>query len=247
MICSIIIGRKGSKGFPGKNNTKIFGLSLFEYPILASLNSHNVDKVFLATDCPVIIKKSNKYKKRGLNYIKRPKELNNDKALGDDVFKFCYDKINNKYPNLIEFVVLLFANAPNINGEMIDKGVNFLRNNKSFDSIVSVSQYNMWSPLRARKLNNKGELIPFVPFRHFSKDKNLNCDRDSQGNVYFADMSLSVVRPRCLEDMKNNLLPQRWMGKKIAPLFCTAGADIDYEWQIPQAKYCIQKLNNGKQ
>ena len=95
--------------------------------------------------------------------------------------------------------------------------------------------------------NNKGELIPFVPFRHFSNNKNLNCDRDSQGNVYFADMSLSVVRSRCLEDMKNNLLPQRWMGKKIAPLFCAAGADIDYEWQIPQAKYCIQKLNNGKQ
>lgn len=240
MICSIVIGRKGSKGFPGKNNTKILGKSLFEYPILASLKSTNVDKVFLATDCPVIMKKSIKYKKKGLNYIRRPKELNDDKALGDDVFKFCYDKIKKEYAESIEFVILLFANAPNINAKMIDKGVDFLRKNKSFDSIVSVSKYNMWSPLRARKLNNKGELIPFVPFKYFSKNKNLNCDRDSQGDVYFADMSLSVVRPKCLENMKNNLLPQKWMGKKIAPLFCIAGADIDYEWQIPQAKYWIQ-------
>jgi len=244
MICSIVIGRKGSKGFPGKNNTKILGKSLFEYPILASLKSKNVDKVFLATDCPVIIKKSIKYKKKGLNYISRPRELNNDKAIGDDVFKFCYDKIKNDYAKSIEFIILLFANAPTINAKMIDEGVDFLRKNKSFDSIVSVSKYNMWSPLRARKLNNKGELVPFVPFRHFSKDKNLNCDRDSQGNVYFADMSLSVVRPKCLENMKNNLLPQRWMGKKIAPIFSQAGFDIDYSWQLPGLKYWIK--NYGK-
>ena len=42
----------------------------------------------------------------------------------------------------------------------------------------------------------------------------LNCDRDSQGDVYFADMSLSVVRSKCFKDMENNLLPQKWMGKK---------------------------------
>ena len=59
-----------------------------------------------------------------------------------------------------------------------------------------------------------GTLKPFVKFEYFGNPKTLNCDRDSQGNVYFADMSLSIVRPKCLENLKDGLLPQKWMGKK---------------------------------
>ena len=59
-----------------------------------------------------------------------------------------------------------------------------LSKNKKFDSAVSVSKYNMWSPLRARKLNKDGSLIPFVPFETFGNPKTLNCDRDSQGDVF---------------------------------------------------------------
>ena len=43
----------------------------------------------------------------------------------------------------------------------------------------------MWSPLRARKLDKKGLLKPFVRFEYFGNPKTLNCDRDSQGDVYF--------------------------------------------------------------
>ena len=99
----------------------------------------------------------------------------------------------------------------------------------------------MWSPLRARKLRKNGSLKPFVPFETFGNPKTLNCDRDSQGDVYYADMSVSVVRPKCLEEMKNGLLPQKWMGKVIAPIKSEAGFDLDYEWQVPLAEYWIKK------
>ena len=94
------------------------------------------------------------------------------------------------------------ANAPTITGKLINKGINILRRNKNFDSAVTTSVYNMWSPLRARKTDNFGLLKPFVPFENFGNPKTLNCDRDSQGNVHYADMSVSVVRPECLENMK---------------------------------------------
>ena len=35
----------------------------------------------------------------------------------------------------------------------------------------------------------------------FGNVNKLNCDRDSQGDVYYADMAVSVVRPKCLENM----------------------------------------------
>ena len=242
MISAIIIGRKGSKGFKGKNTTNIFGKPMFYYPLEQALKSKYISKIFLATDCEIMKKKSRKFIKRGLELINRPDHLNDDKALGDDVFKYCHDFVTKKYGNQ-NLNVLLFANAPMITHKMIDKGITFLKKNKKFDSIVSVSRYNMWSPLSARKLSKNGNLVPFVPFKHFAKGKkiqDLNCDRDSQGDVYFADMSLSVVRSKCFKNMRNNLLPQKWMGKKIAPLFSWGGADIDYPWQLPQAKFWIK-------
>ena len=131
-----------------------------------------------------------------------------------------------------------------INAELINKGVKFLRKNKTFDSAVTTSIYNMWSPLRARRLMKDGSLKPFVPLETFGNPKTLNCDRDSQGDVYFADMSVSVVRPKCLEEMNKGLLPQKWMGNKIAPIKSESGFDLDYVWQIPIAEYWIK--NNFK-
>src|SRR5262249_44931987 len=116
----------------------------------------------------------------------------------------------------IELMVLLFANAATITSELIDKGIDILRNDETFDSAVTTSVYNMWSPLRARKLDAHGCLKPFVPFETFGNPQTLNCDRDSQGDVHFADMSVSVVRPKCLEHLSEGLLPQRWMGQRIA-------------------------------
>ena len=86
--------------------------------------------------------------------------------------------------------------------------------------------------------------MPFVPFKSFGNPLKLNCDRDSQGNVYYADMSVSVVRPKCLENIDNGLLPQKWMGKKIAPIKSDAGFDLDFEWQVPQLKYWLKKIGN---
>ena len=85
---------------------------------------------------------------------------------------------------------------------------------------------------------------PFVPFKTFGNPKTLNCDRDSQGDVYFADMSVSVVRPKCLENITKGMLPQKWMGNKIAPIKSKAGFDMDYDWQIPLAEHWIK--NNKK-
>ena len=44
MICALMIGRKGSKGFPNKNIKKVFGKSICEYPIIAAKKSKLIDK-----------------------------------------------------------------------------------------------------------------------------------------------------------------------------------------------------------
>jgi len=236
-----MIGRAGSRGFPGKNTFKILKRPMCEYPLIAAKKSKFVNKIYVATDCNKITKISKKY---NAELIERPHKLNTNSALGDHVFEYGYFEIKKKLKKEnknIDFIVLLFANAPTINFKLIDKGINILKKNKKFDSAVSTSIYNMWSPLRARKLNKEGYLYPFVPFETFGNPKTMNCDRDSQGNVFFADMSVSVVRPKCLEKLKSGLLPQKWMGKKIAPIFSEGGCDIDYKWQVPGAEFWLKK------
>ncbi len=241
MICALMIGRANSVTLPGKNIFPILGRKLCEYPLLAASKSKYIDRIFVSTDCSVISKTSKDYK---ADVIKRPSELATNKALGEDAFRHGYfeiKKIIESENKKIELVVLLFANAPTITAKLIDEGIEILQKNKNLDSAVTTSIYNMWSPLRARKVDSQGTLQPFVPFETFGDPKELNCDRDSQGNVYYADMSASVVRPYCLEKLEDGLLPQKWMGKKIAPIHSWGGCDVDYEWQIPMVEFWLKK------
>ena len=239
MICALMLGRKGSMGFPGKNLFPVLGRPLTEYPLLAALHSKNVDKIFVSTDDNEIMKLG---KKHGAEIIVRPPELASKTALGEHAYLHGYKVIKEKIrPDEIELMILLFCNAATITAGTIDQGIEMLRNNPEADSAVTVSAYNMWSPLRARRENKEGYLLPFVPFESFGDPKTLNCDRDSQGEVWFADMSVSIVRPRCLENLGDGLLPQKWMGRRILPIKQWGGLDVDFEWQIPQVEFWLKK------
>lgn len=239
MIAALLIGREGSIGFPGKNIYPVLGRPLAYYPMQAALNAKQIDKVYLSTDSEKLMALA---KKNGAEIIKRPAELCTKEALGEDVFVHGYRIIKEFNSGKdIELIVLLFCNAATVTSEIIEEGIKILREDPSLDSAVTVSRYNMWSPLRARKIDADGLLKPFVAFDYFGDPKTLNCDRDSQGDVWFADMGVSIVRPRCLENISEGLLPQKWMGKKIYPLKQWGGCDVDYEWQIPLVEYWLKK------
>jgi CMP-N-acetylneuraminic acid synthetase len=240
-IAALLLGRGGSSGFPGKNLYKVLGRPLMAYPLMAAGGSKCVDRIFVSTDSEEIMAVGRKY---GAEIIVRPPELCTNTALGEDSYAHGYRVIRDLLAvegKNVELIVLLFANAATVSGELIDEGIGILRKDTTLDSAVTVSRYNMWSPLRARKLDSQGCLQPFVPFETFGDPKNLNCDRDSQGDVFFADMGLSIVRPHCLEHLEDGLLPQKWMGRRIAPIHSWGGCDVDYEWQIPGVEYWLRE------
>ena len=241
MIAALLLGRKGSVGFPGKNFYPVLGRPLMVYPLLAALRAKCVDQVYVSTDDEKIMDISRQH---GAEIIIRPPELATKTALGEHAYVHGYRVIRDKMRESgseIELVVLLFCNAATILAETIDEGVSILRNNPEYDSAVTVSCYNMWSPLRARKIGDDGLLHPSVPFETFGDPKTLNCDRDSQGDVWFADMGVSIVRPRCLENLDEGLLPQKWMGQKIYPLKQWGGCDVDYEGQMSSVEFWLEK------
>lgn len=238
MIAALLLGREGSLGFPGKNTVPVLGRPLMAYPLLAVRHARSVDEVYVSTDSPRIREISKEY---GAALIDRPPELCTATALGEDAYAHGYRHILGALKKDIELIVLMFCNGATITARTIDGGIDALRRDPTLDSAVTVSRYNMWSPLRARKVGPDGLLQPFVPFATFGDPKTLNCDRDSQGDVWFADMSVSIVRPRCLDNLHEGQLPQKWMGRRIYPLKQWGGLDVDYDWQVPQVEFWLRK------
>ena len=241
MICSLILGRKGSVGFPGKNLHKVQGHPLAWFPMNAALKTPEIDRHFISTDDPELMRLGIE---TGFDVIERPAHLATSVALGDDAYKHGYQHICELLGRKPDLLVLLFCNAPTVNPSLISKGIKLLHENPKADSAVTVSRYNMFSPVRARKIADDGTLQPYIPFEHHPDPAAINCDRDSQGDVWFADVAVSVVRPNNLDNLEQGLLPQRWMGRNILPIHNEAGLDMDYEWQIGQVDWWLKNYSS---
>jgi len=224
---AILLGRKGSEGFPGKNTHPVLGRPLAWYALRAASEALGPEACFLSTDDEAL--------KRiawdlGMGVIERPEELATREALGEDAFAHAWSVV--RAILRVDILALMFCNAPTVTPGIIRQGIRILNRNR-------VSRYNMWSPPRARRIGEDGLLHPFVPLRVFGDA--LTCDRDSQGDVWFADMGVSVVRPRCLEKMAEGIPPQRWMGRRIYPLAQEGGLDVDFAWQIPYVERWLKE------
>ena len=220
-VVSLVIGKKKSVGFPGKNVMKINGFPSCEYAFMAS-KKLKIKNLFVSTDCPTIQKISKKYK---AIFIERPKKLALPESLTEDVLKHAYMEIKKKCK--ADIIVLLFANNPAISIELAKDGIKKLKKNNSYDSAFSVCKYNMFSPARARKII-KNQIKSFVNLKHI---KNVSSIRSSQGDVYFCDLSVQIIRSRVFENMDKGMQPFQWMGKKSYPLINSYGFDIDEKWQ----------------
>ena len=231
MIVGILIGRGGSVGLPNKNVLPLLNRPMMTYPLLAAQNSKFVDEIYVSTDSLEIMDVAKKFKAK---IIDRPKELATSEATVEDVFVHAYEFIKRQSKEKIEYIVILMCNAVSVLPDTIDKGIEVLRSKAEFDSAVTVSGYNMFSPIRARKIDKDGSLVPFVPFDKFNFK--IDSNRQKQDTVYFHDCGTSVVRVKCLENIKEGLLPQTWMGKKIFPLVQDGVLDVDYEYELKIAE-----------
>jgi len=233
MIPALAIGREGSTGFPEKNVSELLGRPLCWYPMKAAQESELVDITYVSTDFDEIMRIGDEM---GINTIKRDPELATSDASSKDAFKDGYEMIKERESEDIEAVVLLFCNSPTMTAEMIDEGIRVLAQDDELDSVVPVSKYNMRSPVRAHKINEKR----FKPFFNPDKIEGASTDRDTQADTYFADCSFFVVRPRCF-NFGNGRPPFPWIGTEVYPLENWGGLDIDFEWQVPQARYWLQE------
>lgn len=215
----------------------IEGHPMVWWPLMAASETPEIDRIYVSTDDPDICAVAANF---GAEIIERPPHLASKEALGEDAYVHAHQVILSQAAEEPEAYVLLMANAVTVSPRQLSEGIGVLRDRPDVDSAVTVSRYNMWSPLRARRASADGTLQPFVRLETFGDPATLDCDRDSQGDVWFADMGTSIIRPRNLDHLHSGLLPQKWMGRRIFPIRNEGGLDVDYPYQVPQAAWWLR-------
>ena len=87
MVIALIMGRKGSQGFPGKNLHEVLGRPLAIYPMKAARDCPEIDAAYISTDDERLMALG---REQGIEVIERPPELCTSEALGEHVYVHAY-------------------------------------------------------------------------------------------------------------------------------------------------------------
>ncbi|MBH11280.1 MAG: hypothetical protein CMG74_13190 [Candidatus Marinimicrobia bacterium] len=228
MNIAIQLAKDISRGVPGKNQKIINGLPLYQHTLNRLLKSNKVDEIFVSTDS---IEIASNIEPLDLNILMRSGEIAHPDCLTENVLSDSLEQINKKFNISPDIVCVVFSNAPTFDPTRLDKAIEILEKTPELDSVFSVCEYNMFTPIRARKINKDGISTPFCNLEQFGDITNAN--RDNIGNCYFADLTIQVTRTHWIENVWDGPAPIRWMGSNSYAMKGGFGFDIDAEWQWP--------------
>jgi D-3-phosphoglycerate dehydrogenase / 2-oxoglutarate reductase len=222
MIVALVCGRAENQPFPGRNTFPLLGRQLMVYPLLAALNSAQVDKVYLSTDDAGMARVANH---TGAEVIERKNDSHSESATLEQVIQSGYIEIKNRLNEPIEALVVMLANAPTVTDKLINQGIEILRSQPELDAVVSISQHNEYHPNLAVQFTKDGLL------RQYANSTDVLMD-----DAYFPDSLLYVIRPekffKASQQTSTNTIVDI-STQKVAALVHEGYGDVDYPWQIP--------------
>ena len=228
-IYALQTARAGSKSVPNKNIMDIKGKPLYLHNVLYALDSDLIKDVYISTDYNVIHDKASHY---GYKSISRPEYLCLDDSSHRDTMLHGLEEIEKDTGEVCDYLVVLFGNTLGARTIDLDNAINMITNNPELDSVQSVSEYTMFNPFRAFKIEN-GMLNTIVDqefIRSNLKGKLAN-DRNSAGKSYFMNGSFWIIKRQTLID-NNGLLPFPFLGNNIGAYIQDTMMEIDAPWQI---------------
>jgi CMP-N-acetylneuraminic acid synthetase len=234
-VAALLIGKETSLGLPGKNYMQLLARPLCVYPLLAAKHCSAIEMTFVSTDSPTL---ENLAALHGADIIVRPKDLGLSTTPTESVFVHGYEEIRRRV-GALDYLFLMFANSADVLPQLLLDALALLRVRPDLDAVISVSKYNMFSPLRARRVDDKGRTTSMISELNIHAESTF--DRDVMGDIYFADFGVQVVRPeRCLVDVESGSLPFKWLGQHQGAIVKEFGFDIDSMWQVPVIEYWLR-------
>ena len=227
-VYALQTARAGSKSVKSKNTMLFDDKPLFQHPVEKALESKLIKKVYISTDIYLIKRNSDNLPYR---IISRPESLAGDDSSHHDVMIHGICEIEKREEEDVDILVILLGNSLGAEGKELDKAVQFLIDNPGYDSVQSVSEFNMFNPFRAFTIEND-LLKTYMDQKVISsgtKIDNVN-DKNSAGDIYFANGSFFICRKDVLMK-REGFLPFPWLGYKIKPWVQEVTMEIDAYWQ----------------
>lgn len=134
---AIIPARGGSKGLAGKNLLALGGLPLVGRAVLAALKAPSIDRVYVTSDDPEILKCAARY---GAQTITRPDALSTDTCSSESALKHALESIQERHP-LPEHFFFIQCTSPFLRADDLEKAVTLFRQS-SADSLFSGTPFH---------------------------------------------------------------------------------------------------------
>ncbi len=228
-IYALQTARAGSKSVPNKNIMEIKGKPLYLHNVLSTLESELIKDVYVSTDYKIIHDNASKY---GYKTIERPENLCQDTSSHQETMLHGMLEIESRTGDICDYLVVLFGNTLGARTIDLDNAINMLINNPKLDSVQAVSEYTMFNPFRAFKIEDG--LLNTIVDQSFIRNNlkgNLSNDRNSAGKSYFMNGSFWIIKREILIN-NDGLLPFPFLGNTIGAYIQDTMMEIDAPWQI---------------
>ena len=191
MNIAIIPARGGSKRIPRKNIKLFHGKPMIAYSIEAARKSKCFDKIIVSTDDQEIAEVAKKYGAE-VPFI-RPSLLSDDHTGTNDVIVHAIEFL--KHSGIVlEYIACIYATAPFLTYQIIQKGMNLLEQHKDADYSVTVAKYP-FPVQRALKLQQNGRLTLNDPEYAMARSQDLDEYCHDAGQLYCGRAESFKLKP----------------------------------------------------
>lgn len=229
---ALLTGR-GNNTLQDKNVLDILGKPVLYYPAHAGKKCPLINDWYCSSDDEKIL---NAAENEGYKRIVRPAELALPSAQHIDSIMHAINIIEQKgeFPDIL---VVLLANNVTVKSKWITDCIRIMQKDDSITAVVPVYEDNDHHPLRAKTIDENGNLEMY--------EKNIigkvSTNRQDLPKCFFLSHNFWVLRVSYLKSGKEGQQPWGFMGDKIVPYEIDESIDIHKPIDLILAKSWIEK------
>ncbi|MDR0796580.1 MAG: acylneuraminate cytidylyltransferase family protein [Tannerella sp.] len=216
-ILAIIPARGGSKGLPGKNIKPLLGKPLIGWTIEQAKASKYITEIFVSTDSREIADVAESF---GVSIPElRPSELAIDTATSSSFVVYTLEKLRKEGKNF-NYILLLEPTSPLRKNEDIDSAIELALSNPEKNSVVSLGEVHMEHPMIVKKLDKKGNIIPYLE-QSFVLTQRQEADKAyfPYGVVYLVKTNYFMETKKFYDEHSLPYFIERWQGYEVDDIY----------------------------
>jgi len=232
-VVAIVPARGGSKGVPGKNIKEIGGFPMIAYSIIGGQLSKAIDRCIVSTDCEEIAKVARDY--GGDVPFMRPDEFATDSSTDIEYIKHAIEWFDCEEGYIPEFWVILRPTTPLREPDVIDEGINLIKNTPDASSLISIHEF---AETPGKMFGMQGGylhgLCPMDP-----RPEYFTLPRQEFAPAYFGNGYIDIVRSSTI------LNDDSCFGSRMLGFETPDTGEIDVPEDFKRVEYYLSQLKNS--